>query len=257
MGEVSLFIPCTVDLLLAPIGQATAQLLERLGAKPYFRPQQTCCGHPAITAGADELALTLARRFIEIFEEDPAIVSPSGSCVYTVKHLYPKLLASDPLWHRKALNLRDKVYELSQYLIDELGVTDLNAEFSGKVAYHHSCSLLHHLGVEEQPLRLLGMIKGLELVPLNEADVCCGFGGEFSYRYHELSQAILEDKVKNFINSEADVLVVSDTGCFLNIKGYLLRHHPEKKVFHLAHFLAIACGLMQDEVQDEKVGVRA
>lgn len=238
MEGVSLFIPCSVDLLLVELGQATVTLLKRAGQNPYYRPEQTCCGHPAITSGHIDLAVGLAKRFVEIFEKDECIVCPAGSCVYTVKHLYPRVLKDEPAWQKRAVGLASRVYELSEYLVDVLGVEDLGAEFQGKVAYHESCSLLRHLGIDRQPKRLIGGVKGAELVPLTEADTCCGFGGEFSIRYPELSGAILGDKVMNFINSGADVLVLSDPGCLLNIAGYISRNHPEKKVMHLAQFLA-------------------
>jgi len=238
MGEVSLFIPCSVDLLLADLGQATVEVLRRAGVVPFYRPEQTCCGHPAITAGHVDLAVDLAKRFVVIFEKDEFIVCPAGSCVYTVKKLYPKVLQSEPAWQKRAEAVASRVYELSEYLVDVLGIEDLGAEYQGKVAYHESCSLLRHLGIDQQPKRLISNIRGVELVALNEADVCCGFGGEFSIKYPELSGAILGDKVRNFINSGADVLLLSDPGCLLNIAGYVNRNHPEKRVMHLAAFLA-------------------
>lgn len=236
--EVSLFIPCTVDLMLSQIGQATVQLLRRAGVEPIYHSEQTCCGHPAITSGHDEQAIGLAKRFIQIFENDDHIVCPAGSCVHTVKNLYPLILSGEPECQERALEVGRHLYELSQYLVDVLGIEDLGAEYEGKVAYHESCSLLRHLGISDQPKRLVQKVRGTELVALNEADACCGFGGEFSYRYPDLSGVMVADKVAHFLNSEADILLLSDPGCLLNISGYLDRHHPGKKAMHWAQFLA-------------------
>ncbi|MGE5396978.1 MAG: (Fe-S)-binding protein [Chitinophagales bacterium] len=238
MKRISLFIPCTVDLLMSEVGRATVTLLKKAGVIPVYHPEQTCCGHPAITAGVDELAVDLAKRFIEIFEKDDYIVCPAGSCIYTVKKLYSKVLAGEPSWKERAERIGSRVYELSQFLVDVLGIEDLGAEYHGKIAYHESCSLLRQLGISAQPKRLLQNVKGVEQVPLNEADACCGFGGEFSYRFAELSAAVVGDKVKNFLDSGAEILILSDPGCLLNVSGYLRRHHPEKKAMHLAVFLA-------------------
>ncbi len=238
MEGVSLFIPCSVDLLLADLGQAMVKIIRRAGGNPYYRPEQTCCGHPAITSGHVDLAVDLAKRFVEIFEKDECIVCPAGSCVYTVKHLYPRVLKDEPAWQKRASDVASRVYELSEYLVDVLGVEDLGAQYPGKVAYHESCSLLRHLGIDQQPKRLISGVKGTELVPLVEADTCCGFGGEFALKFPELSGAIVGDKVQNFVNSGADILLLADPGCLLNIAGYIMRHNPEKKVMHLAQFLA-------------------
>lgn len=237
MGKVSLFIPCTVDMLLADIGKAAVKLLRTVGQEPVYHPEQTCCGHPAITAGHDELAVDLAKRFINIFENDQYIVCLAGSCVYTVKHYYPKILADDPLWQKRAVDVGSRLYEFSQYMVDILGVEDVGAKYQGKIAYHESCSLLRHLGIGDQPKKLIQNVREAELVALNAADACCGFGGEFSYKYGEISAAIVEEKVNSFIDSGADILLISDPGCLLNISGYLSRHNPGKKAMHLASFL--------------------
>ncbi|MBI5969192.1 MAG: (Fe-S)-binding protein, partial [Deltaproteobacteria bacterium] len=162
----------------------------------------------------------------------------SGSCVCMVKYHYPELLKDEPQWRRRAEELAPRVYELSQYLVDVLKVEDVGASFEGKVAYHESCHLLRGLGVSEQPKKLIKAVKGAQLVPLNAADSCCGFGGEFANQYPDISQAMVKDKVENYLTSGADLLLLCEPGCFLNIGGYLSRNHPGKKVMHLASFLA-------------------
>jgi L-lactate dehydrogenase complex protein LldE len=236
--DVSLFIPCTVDLFLPHIGEATVSLLRRGGVNPVYHPEQTCCGQPAINAGYQKEARQAAKHFIEVFGKDETVVSPSGSCVCMVKYHYPELLAEEPEWRRRAEDLAPRVYELSQYLVDVLKVEDLGASFAGKVAYHESCHILLGLGVSEQPKRLIQAVKGTQWVPLNAADSCCGFGGEFANHYPDISEAMVKDKADNYLASGADLLLLCEPGCLLNIGGYLSRNHPGKKVMHLANFLA-------------------
>lgn len=238
MPRVSLFIPCAVDAVLVPVGEATVRLLARLGFDLDYHEEQTCCGQPYISAGHLDLARESARRFIRIFEQDEIVVSPSGSCVSTIRHEYPRLLADEPEWQRRAEQLGQRVYELSEFLVDVAHITDVNTGYSGKLAYHKSCHLLRALGIDRQPQILLENIHGAQLIPMNLAHECCGFGGQFALKYPYISEAIVSDKVKNFLASEADVLVVSDPGCLLNISGYLHRHHPDRQVKHLAEVLA-------------------
>jgi L-lactate dehydrogenase complex protein LldE len=238
MESVSLFIPCTVDLFLTHVGEATVSLLRRVGVNPIYHQEQTCCGQPAINAGYREQARKAAKHFIQIFEDDEKVISPSGSCVGMVKVHYPELLAEEPTWQRRAEELSLRVYELSQYLVDILKVENVGACFEGKVAYHESCHILRVLGVSEQPKKLIRAVKGTELVPLEAADVCCGFGGEFAVHYPDISESMLKDKAENYLKSGADILLLCEPGCLLNIGGFLSRNFPGKKVMHLASFLA-------------------
>jgi L-lactate dehydrogenase complex protein LldE len=247
MSSISLFIPCLVDLFLPEVGEASFLLLRHLGLSPVYNEEQTCCGQPAITGGYRKQAKEAAKHFIRVFGEDEAVVCPSGSCVHTVKYRYPELLEDEAEWLRRAEELAARVYELTQYVVDIARIEDVGAVFDGKVAYHESCQLSRGLGVSEQPKKLLRAVKGAELVPLNRAEVCCGFGGEFSNDYPEISEAMVSEKTQNYIASGADVLVAGDPGCLLNIGGYLSRHHPEKKVMHIASFLADGVRKQQDE----------
>ncbi len=235
---VSLFIPCTVDIMLPEIGVAAFSLLSRLGEKPIYHPEQTCCGQPLFNAGYRDQAKGAAKHFIEVFEDDECIVSPSGSCVCMVKYHYPELLEDEPSWCDRANSLADRVYELSQYIVDKLGVTDVGASFEGKVAYHESCHIFRGLGVSAQPKKLINGVKGAQLVDMNKSTTCCGFGGEFAVGYPEISGAMVKEKAKNFIDSGAEILLLCEPGCLLNISGYLHRNHPDKRAMHLAGFLA-------------------
>jgi len=247
MDVVSIFIPCTVDLFLPHVGEATVSLLRRAGVKPIYHTEQTCCGQPAVNAGYREQAKKAAKHFIQVFGDDEEIVSPSGSCVCTVKYHYPELLAEEPEWRNRAGELSLRTYELSQYLVDILKVEDVGASFEGKVAYHESCHVLRGLGVSEQPKKLIRAVKGIQLVPLNAADTCCGFGGEFANRYPDVSESMVKDKVEDYISSGADLLLLCEPGCLLNIGGFLSRNHPGKKVMHLASFLAQCQETMNDK----------
>lgn len=237
MKNVSLFIPCIVDQWLPDIGTAMVRLLEHVGCRPFFRPEQTCCGQVLYNSGHAKPARKLARRFIELFGKDEVIVSPSASCVHMVKKNYPQLFDGAPDWQRRAREVGGRVFELCEFLVDQMGVTDVGARFSGRVAYHESCSHLYGLNISEQPKRLLQAVEGLEPAAMEGADACCGFGGRFSVQYPEISGAMVAGKAGNFIASGADVLVLCEPGCLLNIGGYVSRHYPEKRVVHMTSFL--------------------
>jgi len=238
MKAVSLFIPCIVDQWLPSIGMAAADLLRRIGCRPYFRRQQTCCGQVLYNSGHTNAARKLARRFIVIFEADELIVSPSASCVHMVKSHYPVLFADDPFWRRRAESLGARVFELSEFMVDHMGATDVGARFEGFVAFHESCSHLRGLGLSDQPKALLDGVSGLTRVSMEGPDICCGFGGRFSVDYPEISTAMAADKAERFAVSGADVLILGEPGCLLQIGGYVNRHYPGRRVVHLAAFLA-------------------
>lgn len=238
MESVSLFVPCMVDLFLPHVGEATVSLLRRLGVNPIYHREQTCCGQPAINAGYRERAKKAAKHFIQVFGDDEKVISPSGSCVGMVKVHYPELLAEEPQWRRRAEELSLRVFELSQYLVDILKVENVGASFEGKVAYHESCHVHRGLGVSDQPKKLIRAVKGIQLVPLNAGDACCGFGGEFAIHYPDISESMLKDKAEDYLASGADILLLCEPGCLLNIGGFLSRNFPGKKVMHLASFLA-------------------
>ncbi len=230
MDKISLHIPCMVNTFMPGTGRSAIRLLERLGIPFDYNPDQTCCGLPAYNAGFVPETRKVAKHFIEVFEENERVVSLSGSCVSMVRDHYMTLFADEPDWQARARQLAGRVYELTQYLVDVLAIHDVGGRFEGKIAYHESCSLLRGIGVSEQPKQLLRSLKGAELVELQAADVCCGFGGEFAHAYHEISEKIVADKVNNFLQSGADVLTMGEPGCFLNVSGYISRHHPERKV---------------------------
>lgn len=235
---VSMFIPCLVDAFHPETGEAMTALLERAGVRVAYPPEQTCCGQPAFNSGYRTDAAAAARHFISVFERADAIVCPSGSCVHMVRHQYPQLLAADATWQGRAEIVAGRTYELTEYLVDVLGVVDFGARFDGRVTYHDSCHLLRGLGVQEQPRKLLRHIQGAELIEMDESDRCCGFGGTFSVKYPEISTALLEDKVNTILATGADAVVGADPSCLMNIEGMLSRLGCPVKVFHIAELLA-------------------
>jgi len=237
MHDVSLFVPCAVDLFLPEIAESTVTLLRRAGVDPVYHKGQTCCGQPAFNNGYRKEAKRAAKHFIELFGDDEVVVSPSGSCACTIKFHYPELFQDEPEWFRRATELAARVYELTQYLVDVLKVDDFGAAFDGRVTFHESCHNLRKLGISAQPRKLIAGVKGAELVPMNQEEFCCGFGGTFAASYADISESMAQDKVENYLASGADVLLLSEPGCLLNIGGYLSRAHPHKKAMHLANFL--------------------
>jgi L-lactate dehydrogenase complex protein LldE len=237
MPTVSLMITCLGDALFPEVGVATVRLLRRLGVEVVFPPAQTCCGQPFFNSGYPEHARDLARHTIRTFDDGRPVVTPSGSCAAMVKLEYPELFHEDPAWQARALDLAGRTHELSAFLIHALGVEDVGACFSGRVTYHLACHL-RGLGLLTEGERLLRRVKGLEYVPLERADECCGFGGSFSVRYPGVSGAMVGDKATFIEQSGADVVVATDAGCLMNIAGCLRRRGSKVRTMHLAEVLA-------------------
>jgi len=235
---VTLFIQCLVDAIYPEVGEAMVAIFRKLGVNLTCPTQQTCCGQPAFNSGYHGEARVAAKRFIEIFETAEAIVCPSGSCVTMVRHHYPQLFSNDAAWLQRAQDVAAKTFELTEYLVGNLGDDDLGAHYNGVITYHDSCHLLRNLRVKEQPRSLLRKISGAKFVEMNDSDRCCGFGGSFSFKYADISAAMAEEKVNNIIASGADTVVGCDMGCLMNIQGMLSRMGSSIKAIHIAQILA-------------------
>ena len=235
--RVALFVTCLVDLIRPSVGFAAVKLLEDAGCTVEV-PVQTCCGQPAYNSGDRGTTRDLAMHMIETFRGYDYVVAPSGSCAGMIRTHYPELFADDPNWLPKANALGARTYELTSFLVDVLGVSDVDAAFDGVVTYHDSCSGLRELGVRSQPRRLLASMEGVKLVELNESDVCCGFGGTFAVKYADISNAIVEAKAENIAATGAPVLLAGDLGCLLNMAGKLKREGSNVKVRHVAEVLS-------------------
>jgi L-lactate dehydrogenase complex protein LldE len=236
MKHVALFVTCLGDALFPDVGVATVRLLRRLGVTVDFPAAQTCCGQPHFNSGYRTEARELARHTLRTFARSPLVVAPSGSCAAMVKLEYPELFHDDPVWRPRAEDLARRTHELSDYLVNVLGVEDVGATFPGRVTYHMACHL-RGLGLLTEPERLLRRVRGLECVPLERADECCGFGGSFSVRYPGISGAMVQDKAAFIEKAGVDAVVATDAGCLMNIAGCLRRRGSRVRALHLAEVL--------------------
>ena len=222
--RVALFITCIGDTVTAEVGRATVTVLERLGHEVVFPREQTCCGQMHVNSGYRPAADALGERFMRIFEDHETIVSPSSSCVGTLRELHPEL--------------HGRLFELSELLVGRLGVTDVGASFPHRVAYHATCHSLRVTNVGEAPLELLRAVRGLELVELAQPRECCGFGGTFAIKNAETSTAMAIDKCAAIVATGASVVTAVDSSCLLQIGGRLSREGAGVRTMHLAEILA-------------------
>jgi L-lactate dehydrogenase complex protein LldE len=240
--RVALFITCLNDTLFPEAGKATVTVLERLGHQVVFPREQTCCGQMHANTGYRREAVPLVRRFVRAFGEAgaDAVVGPSGSCVAMVHDQYRSLalLAGDAGLVRAVDELAPRVFELSQFLVGELGVEDVGAYFPHRVTYHPTCHSLRLLRVGDAPLRLLRAVRGIDLVELPEAETCCGFGGTFAVKNADTSTAMLADKMRCVLDTGAEVCTAGDSSCLMHIGGGLRRERAGVRTLHLAQILA-------------------
>ena len=238
--RIALFVTCLADTLFPGVGRATVRLLERLGHRVEFPQAQTCCGQMHFNTGYVRDALPMVRHFIETFEPYEVIVAPSGSCVGSVRHQYAMVARryGDEKLARRAEAVAGRTYELSQLLVDVLGVEDVGAFYPHRVTYHPTCNSLRLLRVGERPLRLLRNVAGIDLVELPDAEVCCGFGGTFALKNADVSTAMLADKMRNVVGTRAEVCTAGDSSCLMHIGGGLSRLRAGVKTVHLAEILA-------------------
>ena len=219
--RVSLFITCFNDTLFPQTGRAVVRLLERLGCEVDFPREQTCCGQLHMNSGYVREGLALARRLARVFQHADHVVTPSASCAGMLRQ-----------------NVGTPVYELSEFLIDVLGVDDVGAYFPHRVTFHPTCHSLRELEVGDRPLRLLRAVRGIDLVELSEASECCGFGGTFAVKNAEVSSAMLADKVRAVLDTGAEIVCAADNSCLMQIGGALSRQRTGVRAMHLAEVLA-------------------
>ncbi len=232
--RVALCVTCVVDQVLPEVGVAALRLLRRAGYTVDFPEAQTCCGQPLFNSGFQQEAIDLAKRTVEIFEEYGAIVLPSGSCTAMIRVEYPHLLKAWPRWHDRALQLASKTYELSQFLTHEAHWEPVATSPPSRVTYHDSCHMCRLLHLQQEPRRLLKK-TGCRVDEMAESDRCCGFGGLFSVRMPEVSNAMTSEKVRQAADTGADLLVTADPGCLMQMRG--LARGSSVRVEHLATLL--------------------
>ncbi|GAC1651510.1 MAG: (Fe-S)-binding protein [Ktedonobacteraceae bacterium] len=238
--RVSLFITCFNDTLFPAVGIATTRLLERLGHTVDFPEAQTCCGQMHFNTGYQRETIPLVRHFVEVFATADVIVAPSASCVGMVRDLYSKAaaLSGEQALSTDVERLIPRVYELSEFLVKYLDITDVGAYYPHRVTYHPTCHSLRVLHVGDAPLQLLRAVKGIDLVELPSARECCGFGGTFAIKNPDTSLAMLSDKTRCVLDTGAEVLCSADTSCLLHIGGGLHRQRAGVTTVHLAEILA-------------------
>jgi L-lactate dehydrogenase complex protein LldE len=226
--HVALFPTCLTDTFFPDTARAVVRLLERLGCRVEFPMDATCCGQMHYNTGYREHAEPLAAAMARAFRGYDAVIAPSGSCVGMVREVHPTLTGASNV----------AMYELSEFLVDVLGVTDVGAYFPHRVTYHPTCHSLRLLRVGDRPLRLLEAVRGLELIELDEAESCCGFGGTFAVKNSDTSTAMLTDKMWNILGTGAEFVTAGDNSCLMHIGGGLSRLRSGVRAVHLAEILA-------------------
>lgn len=235
--KVSLFIPCLTEHLFPESGISMVKILKHLGVDIDYVEDQTCCGQPAFNSGYRKEIIPVAERFIKLFENKEYVVAPSGSCVSFVKCFYKELEISHGL--KPALDqLSKKIFEFTEFIVDVLKVDSLGGVFDHKVTYHDSCHLLRELGIHDQPRKLIKGINKINFVEMEKPDTCCGFGGTFSYKFEDVSVAMVERKCRYIEESGAEFCIGADSSCLMNIEGYLRKHKMNARTLHIADLLA-------------------
>lgn len=237
-SKINLFVTCLVDQFFPQVGIACVTVLERLGIEVGFPRDQTCCGQPAFNAGFTAEARPLVERLVRLFPPDVPVVIPSGSCTSMIRRGALDLLPPGSRARTHLEQLIPNVYEFSEFLVNVLGVTDVGARWPGRVTYHDGCHALRELGIHAAPRQLLGAVRDLELVELNDQQTCCGFGGLFAVKFPHISAAILGSKLAALQRTGAAAVVSADIGCLMQIGGGATRHGLRIKTVHLAEVLA-------------------
>lgn len=233
---VDIFIPCFIDQIFPQTGMNMVKIFEKLNVEVHYNDNQTCCGQMAFNSGFWEEAKEMGEKFIKDFPNDRPVVAPSASCVGYVKNYYDKLFFNTA-FHIEYKRLQKNIYELTDFLVNVLKVTDLGASFDHKVTYHDSCAALREYGIKDEPRELLRNVKGLELIEMKDTDVCCGFGGTFSVKHEAISTAMADQKVLNAIDTGAEYIISTDSSCLMHQNGYIKKHKLPLKVAHIADVL--------------------
>ena len=235
--NVGLFVTCLVDMFRPSVAFSTIRLLEQAGCTVSVPSSQVCCGQPAYNGGDKEKAIFMARQLIEQFEGFDYVVLPSGSCAGTIVKHYPTLFSKKDAWHKRALSLSEKTYELTSFLVDVCEFQGVDSTYAKSFTYHDSCGGLRELNVKKQPRKLLAQVDGAELREHVKAEVCCGFGGTFCMKYPEVSNSMASKKIEDINQVEPEALIGGDLGCLMNLAGKLKREGSKVEVRHIAEVL--------------------
>jgi L-lactate dehydrogenase complex protein LldE len=235
--KVQLFIPCFIDQLYPQVAFNTVKVLEKAGCTVAYNTQQTCCGQPAFNAGFWGESKDVCTKFVQDFDGADYIVSPSASCAGFIRNNYGKLFENNA-FQSPAKKVSSQIFELSEFLVKILGITELGASFNGKATFHDSCAGLRECNIKAEPRVLLSQVTGLELVEMNDTETCCGFGGSFAVKYDTISVAMADQKIDNAIATEAEFIISTDMSCLMHLDGRINHNGQQMKVIHLADVLA-------------------
>lgn len=235
--DVQLFIPCFVDQLYPTTAFNVVAVLEKAGCTVSYNPKQTCCGQPAFNAGFWDDARSVCNKFLKDFNGSSPIVAPSASCVGFVRNYYNRLY-EDSSYKGDLRGVTDNVFELSEFLVNKLGRTNFGASLHAKATYHDSCAALRECKIKTEPRRLLAEVEGLELVELDDAETCCGFGGTFAVKFESISIAMAEQKVEHALATGAQYLISTDLSCLMHLQGYIDNKGYSIRTLHIADVLA-------------------
>lgn len=242
--RASLFVTCIIDRLYPEVGESTVKVLRRLGVDLDFPAAQTCCGQPAFNSGFWGDAKPLARRTIEALQSDRYVVVPSGSCASMIRVFYDELFHDEPHMRNRIASLASRTFELSEFIVDVLGIDDFGSyadsdstEVTRKITYHEGCHLRRELGAMTQARSLLNSLPGVQLVEMEQSEVCCGFGGTFSVKYPEISGAMLDDKLSFAAATGAEALAACDSSCLMHIGGGIEKRGLPIEPLHIAQVL--------------------
>ena len=235
--KVDIFIPCFIDQVYPETAENMVKILEKCGCEVAYNPEQTCCGQAAFTSGYNDEAKEVGAKFIKEFVESEYIVTPSASCAGMVKNYYPDLFHNSA-FHNDCKDVRSHMYEFSDFMVNTLKIEDLGAELNGIGTYHSSCASLREYVVNDAPAKLLANVKGLEMKELHEADVCCGFGGQFAAKFEPIAASMVEQKVIHANNTGAEYIISTDSSCLMHIDSYAKQNNVALKSMHLIDVLA-------------------
>jgi L-lactate dehydrogenase complex protein LldE len=235
--NIQLFIPCFVDQLFPETAFNMIKVLEKAGCNVSYNTSQTCCGQPAFNAGFWDDAREVCTKFLNDFDPNQIIVAPSASCIGFIRNYYPKLFENSSL-HNEVKAIGQNSFELSDFLVNKLGITSFGASLPGKATYHDSCAGLRECGIKNEPRLLLSKVKGLEIVEMEDVETCCGFGGTFAVKFEGISIGMAEQKVEHALATGAEYLVSTDLSCLMHLQGYIDNRKHSLKTMHLADVLA-------------------
>lgn len=235
--NVQLFIPCFVDQLFPDTAFNMIKVLEKAGCTVSYNTNQTCCGQPAFNAGFWDESKSVCTKFIKDFSGSDIIVAPSASCVGFVRNYYGKLFENSS-FHNEVKDLGNRIFEFSEFLVQELKIENVGASLPGKATYHDSCAGLRECKIKTEPRKLLANVKGLQLAEMNDVETCCGFGGTFAVKFEAISVAMGEQKVENALATGAEYLISTDHSCLMHLQGYIKHKGYNLKTMHLADVLA-------------------